>query len=486
MTRIEQLVQTVHRKQQRQWFWRCVSMGGLIFGVIAFAVALLRIPFGEQISWACVGAILLEGPVLGGLYAIVNRRPIEEAASALDRANGLKDRVQTAFGFLRYEEKNELQRLQIEDAEKHLSSIDPKGALSRLQVRSLPAAIGFAVAAILIVVVTIPAPPAIASVELNPAVHSIAAQLDNDLAELRDFQAEHASEELKELLKDLELQIEALKAPGMDPKDALAKLSEMEASLQEMQKNVAEPTTEKQLKEIGEALSLSNEMAAAGQAMAEGKMDKAAEELAKLEMPKLDMKTEKAITEKLNAAANDDGKGSQGKKQKLGEKIEQLSQGLSQGDRSKFKDGVEGLAGECKKQGTKKKLSDLLRKQCQCLGECKSECEGQCKSDADSNKKGGKKAGLARSGNNPGDPTAKLNANPKMNITGQDSGQGDVDVETEQGPEEEQQATRAYREKATEYEAMSESVLNSESIPLGQRQTIRRYFESIRPTNETE
>ena len=28
---------------------------------------------------------------------------------------------------------------------------------------------------------------------------------------------------------------------------------------------------------------------------------------------------------------------------------------------------------------------------------------------------------------------------------------------------------------------MSESVLNSESIPLGHRQTIRRYFKSIRP-----
>jgi hypothetical protein len=31
------------------------------------------------------------------------------------------------------------------------------------------------------------------------------------------------------------------------------------------------------------------------------------------------------------------------------------------------------------------------------------------------------------------------------------------------------------------YEAMSEAVLNSESIPLGHRQTIRRYFESLRP-----
>ena len=35
---------------------------------------------------------------------------------------------------------------------------------------------------------------------------------------------------------------------------------------------------------------------------------------------------------------------------------------------------------------------------------------------------------------------------------------------------------------ADKYEALSESALESESIPLGHRQTIRRYFEMIRPS----
>src|SRR5690242_7877211 len=35
--------------------------------------------------------------------------------------------------------------------------------------------------------------------------------------------------------------------------------------------------------------------------------------------------------------------------------------------------------------------------------------------------------------------------------------------------------------KAKEYEQLSESALDSEPIPLGHRQTIRRYFEMIRP-----
>lgn len=68
-----------------------------------------------------------------------------------------------------------------------------------------------------------------------------------------------------------------------------------------------------------------------------------------------------------------------------------------------------------------------------------------------------------------------------MNLQGQESSQGDVDVETESSDEQQQEAVRAYNQKVAEYEALSESVLESESIPLGHRQTIRKYFELIRP-----
>ena len=160
---------------------------------------------------------------------------------------------------------------------------------------------------------------------------------------------------------------------------------------------------------------------------------------------------------------------------------------MSSGNRSKFQEGANGLAGECKKQGRRKKLSDLLRKQCQCLSECKCECEGECKSTAASKKKGGKNWGLASSGNDPGDKTGKLKTGPKMQIKGKESNSGDIDVETIQSDEQQQQAARQYREKSDKYEQLAESVLSSEPIPLGHRQTIRRYFEMIRPQgNETQ
>ena len=69
-----------------------------------------------------------------------------------------------------------------------------------------------------------------------------------------------------------------------------------------------------------------------------------------------------------------------------------------------------------------------------------------------------------------------------MNIKGQESSSGDSEIETLSGDEQQQEALRNYREQASDYEALSESVLESESIPLGHRQTIRKYFQLIRPT----
>ena len=47
------------------------------------------------------------------------------------------------------------------------------------------------------------------------------------------------------------------------------------------------------------------------------------------------------------------------------------------------------------------------------------------------------------------------------------------------------EASREYREKYAQYRRLNEAVMESEALPLGHRQTIRKYFESIRPQSET-
>ena len=90
--------------------------------------------------------------------------------------------------------------------------------------------------------------------------------------------------------------------------------------------------------------------------------------------------------------------------------------------------------------------------------------------------------GAETSGNVQGEKTNLLGQRNNVDITGT-PGEGPSDVETTASPEARQQARRGYKDVYKKYRKMSDAVLDSEAIPLGHRQTIRRYFELIRPQN---
>jgi hypothetical protein len=483
MEELRAQVDAVRSRHQRQWMWRCSSWGLVIGGLAGCLIGAVRgFSADDAIPSLAIALPVLIWPVIGLLFSLVRPRRLCDAAVSIDRRCGLKDRVSTALGFMaNVEERTTIRELQIADAASHVARIDPVAVAPIRAPRPWLWGLGLAAVAVALGFLTAPQPQAVATPVTNDVVAAQAVRMADELEELKQFNEQNADPEIEKLLKELAARIEEMKQPGIDPKEALAKLSEMEAALQDKQQQLADQNLETALKEVGDALALAEPFQSAGEALSQGNMDKAAEELAKLAMPELDRKTERAVTEKLDRQAKQNsGNGSQ---RALREATGQVSQGLTQGDRSKFKDGMQGLAGEAKKQGQRKKLSDLLRKQCQCLSECKGECEGQCKSDAESNKKGGKNWGLARSGNEPGDKTPKLKAGEQMKITGQESATGKTDVETLSSPEEEQSALREYREQVKKYEQLAESALEAEPIPLGHRQTIRRYFELIRPQN---
>jgi hypothetical protein len=475
-------VQKVQARQQRQWAWTCLSWGMVAGGAASCGAGLLRIATQGSLSWTWVMAPVVMGAVVGVIYAYLTHRSDKQASFAIDKACDLKDRTQTALQFIQAADTDPLRRLQIEDAEQFAASIVPEKVAPISQPRFWPLAIALPAVALLLIFLSNPTSELQASQSTNSVVEKQADRLEDDLKELKELQKEEKNPELEKVVEDLQRLLQELKQPGVDPKEAMAKLSEMEGSLQQMQQQLADPQATAELQEIGDALSLSEAMATAGEALAKGELQKAAEQLEKLEMPELDRQTEKSVTEKLDKVAqkNKDGQ----PKSKSQEAAGQVCQSLNQGDRGKFSEGMKSLANEARKMGKKKKLSDLLKKQCECLGECKGECESECRKEGGP-KKGGTKAGSASTDNQPGDKTAKLKTNPEVKIKGQENGSGDSEVESETGDEQQQEAVRAYREKAGEYEALSESVLESESIPLGHRQTIRKYFQMIRP-NEAE
>ena len=481
MTQLQHRIRSVRARQQRQWTWSCVSWGLVAGAGLACGLGLVQLLTLGEFNMSGVLLPLALGVLAGLSYALLTRRSERQAAVAIDRNCQLKDRTQTALQFLSSGKTDPLRHLQIEDAEAHAALISPERVAPIRAPRMWSLAVTLTVAAFLLAVIGKPQAELQAREQANQVVERQADRIEEHLEELKQMQEQTADPELEQLLKELQVMIEQMKLPGVDPKEALAKISEMEASLQHMQQQLNDPLATAELQQIGNALSLSEAMAAAGAALSKAEFEQAADELEKLEMPELDRQTEKAVTEQLDnlKPGSQDG----APRSKAQSAASQVSQGLSQGSRSKFRDGMVGLAGEARKQSQKRKLFDLLRKQCQCLSECKGECESECRNQAESNKKGGSKAGTAASGNQPGDKTSQLKTNPQMNITGQESASGDAEIETLSGDEQQQEAVRSYRQRAEEYEALSESVLESESIPLGHRQTIRKYFELIRPND---
>ena len=479
MDNIRVSVKSVRQRQQRQWVWQCVSKGLVFGGLVGCVLAIARAISDGQVPLLWIAASVVAGPLLGWLWSLVTYRNEAMAATQIDQCCNLKDRIATALSFSKKKKSDVLHQLQIEDANEKAASVDAvQVAPIKTPVAWIPG-IGLAMLAIIMGIVTTPVESVVAAPVVNSVIAEQASKAEAALEELKDFSKEEIDPELEEIIKELSGTIAELKKPGVDPKEALAKFSEMEAALKQKQDQLDSMSSEQALREVGAAIALAHPMQAAGEALANGKFDKAAEELEKMEMPELDRKTEKAVQGKLaEFGENEDGKGGK----KVREAIKKFSEGMRGGKRSKFREGVEGLAGESKKQGRRKRLKDLLKKQCRCLGDCKGECEGECESAGESNKKGGNNWGLGRSTNEPGDKTSKLKSGPQMNIKGQESDSGEVDVETIESAEQKQEAVREYRKQAKKYEQMSESVLSEEAIPLGHRQTIRRYFEMIRPS----
>ena len=107
---------------------------------------------------------------------------------------------------------------------------------------------------------------------------------------------------LKELVQKLTETIQEMKQPGVDTKEALAKLSEMQAAIAAQQAQFNVGLVDAQMQALGEAMASTQALEGAGQALQQGKYDKAAEQLEKAE-PKFDRKEAKTLKEKLAQAA---------------------------------------------------------------------------------------------------------------------------------------------------------------------------------------
>jgi hypothetical protein len=169
----------------------------------------------------------------------------------------------------------------------------------------------------------------------------------------------------------------------------------------------------------------------------------------------------------------------------LGDATAELAESLKGGN-GKVGNAARSLAKKINNAVKRKKANDLALAQIEELKDAKCNCQTNGgarirqpqKSDSPSST-----WGRAISGNVDGEKTKLAGKRNEQQITGTPGGEGESDVETTATPEAREQARREYKEKYDKFRKESEAVIDGEPIPLGHRQTVKKYFELIRPSN---
>ena len=480
---IFQQLQPVRQRQSIASVMRAAAYGLTGGSCLAVVFAVLRL--SGWLSSAEMGWGLLLGlPAVAAGSAVV-RRWLETdwlpAARAIDEHYELKDRTESALAFLRRDRIDDFEQLQLADAVRHLQRVEARQVVSL----TLPKSFRWVFATTALAVVLLCWPTGHSQVSAGPSqpLDAIVAEAEivaDDLQELLDALPEDHDPELDAIVKELLAKAAEMKEPGVDVREALAKLSEMQSALQAVAAELNVAATDEQMKAIGEALQSAEALQEAGKSLQEGQYDEASEQLAKLDTPRLDRKESRAVADKLEKASQAaDQKGLK----KLADAAKQTAEGLEKDNQSQTKQGLSKLADSAKQQANSKKTSDLLKKQVDKLAECK----GNCQSNTQGNKPGDKPRLKAGRGTNETIQGGRSKLDAKRNeekIQGLKGEQGDTDTETLTTKEAEESAKRELKEVYHKYRKLSDAVLESEDIPLGHRQTIRRYFEAIRPTRE--
>ncbi|MFO0953360.1 MAG: hypothetical protein U0835_19845 [Isosphaeraceae bacterium] len=482
--RIFEALGPVRRRQRWDLMARWGAAGLLVssLAVAALGVAQWVLPRVE-FPGLWVASVVLAGPAAGALLALVRVNGWRASARAVDAQYGLKDRTLTAVEFAARPPAGGVHELQLADAEAHLARLDARKVTPLRVPRVLPFSLGAFAAALVILGLTPLFRPRPAEAKVPAPLERVVAAAEEareNLDDLDKLAKKEKDPQLEKLVQELFDKISEMKQPGVDVKDALAKLSEMQAAIAAQQAQFNVGLVDAQMQSLGEALASTQALESAGQALQQGKYEQAAESLEQAE-PKFDRKEAKTLKDKLKKSA----------KQMAEAGLAELSEATTEmadsvDDEGTCQGAAKKLGKLARAQGRRKAINDLLSLQCQNLSECKSNCQKNSTAKFTLRKKSENPSsnwGMSTSGNTDGEKTKLDSARNRDTVKGQ-MGEGPSESETSHSPEGRQTASRQYRDNYQKYRKMTEAALNSEPIPLGHRETIRRYFELIRPQED--
>ena len=280
---------------------------------------------------------------------------------------------------------------------------------------------------------------------------------------------------LDTLIDELEREVAEGPREAERETDLLARLSELQQSLESLEESLRDGPVDTAFEELATAMNRSVRLDSFADAVERRDFDTAAAELGEWNASAHTPTEKQALAEQLNEAIPDlDGT--------VAESARMMHAGLTQDDSRQVAEGQSILSTELQQRAEQLQVAAMLAEQQVRLAGAKgishSGGDGVAPSDRERSTWGAGDAGDPLI-----DDTASLQSIRQREVisgTQSDGVAGDrQQVETDElvGT-----ARRTFQERAERYERDVAAALRSESLPLSDRQTIRRYFQAIRTT----
>ncbi len=488
---IRHWVRTVRRRQRLARAIQYAAFGLFLGGIGSCLVAVLG-RWEPLIPWEIFWTMLIATPLLfSGVAAMIGYlwpTPATVAAHRIDRHFQLKNRVLTAWLIARDEPSGAVHLLQQDDARKQLIGSDPRQVVSLRKFRSFLFSLfpALLLAAILLFPQTKQTAIA-AREEPNPSIVEVSEILEKEmLRQLEETAKEHPDvPEIKELAETIEVLTEEFQQNLVDRKQSLANLSEIQAALQEAIEAFQLEAMESSLSKTAQGLENVEVYREASDQMKKGDFKEAAKELESADASKMTKSQSKQAAAQLRQAADEMSHA------KMSECTDKFADSLEEQEPGKCRQAANQLAQMCRKHAIRKGICQMMNSQIDRLRLCKNKCRGSKACNQD----GGTSNHLANrpserwgkgSADPLGDPTSPLDATREQEQLSGRMGDGPSHKQTLRTESGSATMQRNYREVYQEYQKQAEAVLENEPIPLSHRQTIRRYFERIRPQQAEE
>jgi hypothetical protein len=461
---------------------RWSGFGLFLGGVAALVFAVLWRIGGEVAWWSPLLAMGLSALAVGflGLWLPLSWR---HSAAKVDAHYQLKDRSLTALQFAEDDRSDPLRKLQVADAITKLDNVDPKNVVPWQRPKWLFASLGtgLAVAAIMLWPVQQPLEASV-SPETRELLDEQARHLDETmLKDLKELAEDNDQEDIQKLLSELEELVDDLRDPTVDEREALAKLSMMQQSITAAMAAFNLEQVDQAMQSLAESLESAESMQPLAADLKNQDYDEAADKLEQLDPKNLSNKEKRTVAGNLKKLSENLAKAKQGQ---MSEFTQEMADGLEKKNDSQCQGAACKLAGLCKSQSLRKSVCQCLGNQLGRLSLCKSQCNkngGNCVSPSDSPSNNW---GTGKSNKPFGELATKIDSTrEQLDVTG-NQGDGPSEREILTTTEARQLATRGYKERYSEFKKQAEAVLETEPLPLGYRQTVRQYFENIRPTGD--